>query len=409
MSGPEIRIVGGTLVDGTGAPGRPGTVEVREGRLRLTHQPGTEPAGRTIDATGKVVAPGFIDLHSPLGADDPRRAAPRAQGPPGHHDRGHRGRRQQLCAVRDPGGPRRVRPPQFGTGWRPRSNAQDEDRLVDGRELPGPVRRDRQPQHRLPDRQLAAPDPGRRLGGRPGDAEPARPDAQRSSARAWRRAPSVCHRASTTRRGATPHRRAGGAHRRGRQERRLLPHPRPLLAGRPLPRSVPRGDRDRPARPRRRPISPTSTTARRSPAAPTGCSTSSTTPASRGPGRHVRRLPARVGEHASPHPDPDLGPGRRPDQDEGAPRRPGRPRPDPATSSRTAARSSPARAGCATSASATSTGRSCCAWEGKTLGELIDRHGQRPGRHALRPAPGRGPQPQRGHARARTSTASAAS
>ena len=67
MSGPEIRIVGGTLVDGTGAPGRPGTLEVRDGRLRLTDDAGQEPAGRTIDATGKVVAPGFIDLHSHSG------------------------------------------------------------------------------------------------------------------------------------------------------------------------------------------------------------------------------------------------------------------------------------------------------------------------------------------------------
>ena len=71
MSGPEIRIVGGTIVDGTGAPGRPGTVEIREGRLRADATPpapdGTEPAGRTIDATGKVVAPGFIDLHSHSG------------------------------------------------------------------------------------------------------------------------------------------------------------------------------------------------------------------------------------------------------------------------------------------------------------------------------------------------------
>ncbi|HEX5012994.1 MAG TPA: D-aminoacylase [Candidatus Limnocylindrales bacterium] len=67
MSGPEIRIVGGTLVDGSGAPGRSGTVEIRDGMLRLTDEEGTEPARRTIDATGKVVAPGFIDLHSHSG------------------------------------------------------------------------------------------------------------------------------------------------------------------------------------------------------------------------------------------------------------------------------------------------------------------------------------------------------
>ncbi len=62
----DLRIVGGNVVDGTGAPGRPGTVEVVDGRIRLV-EGATDietPAGRTIDATGKVVAPGFIDLHS---------------------------------------------------------------------------------------------------------------------------------------------------------------------------------------------------------------------------------------------------------------------------------------------------------------------------------------------------------
>ena len=67
VSGPEIRIEGGTLVDGTGAPGRPGTVEVHGGALRITDGASEEPAGRTIDASGKVEAPGFIDLHSHSG------------------------------------------------------------------------------------------------------------------------------------------------------------------------------------------------------------------------------------------------------------------------------------------------------------------------------------------------------
>src|SRR5262245_51492006 len=64
----DILIRGGSLVDGTGAPARTADVGVASGRLR-TFELGTEPptADRTIDATGKVVAPGFIDLHSHSG------------------------------------------------------------------------------------------------------------------------------------------------------------------------------------------------------------------------------------------------------------------------------------------------------------------------------------------------------
>jgi N-acyl-D-amino-acid deacylase len=72
MNGPDILITGGTIVDGTGAPGRRGTVAISGDRMRVldaavdaaTEHPN---AGRTIDATGKVVAPGFIDLHSHSG------------------------------------------------------------------------------------------------------------------------------------------------------------------------------------------------------------------------------------------------------------------------------------------------------------------------------------------------------
>ena len=62
----DLLISGGTIVDGTGAPGRPGSVAVDGERLSVLHAGAPEPAnvGRRIDATGKVVAPGFIDLHS---------------------------------------------------------------------------------------------------------------------------------------------------------------------------------------------------------------------------------------------------------------------------------------------------------------------------------------------------------
>ncbi len=56
------------MVDGSGAPGRPATVHVADGRVRLL-EPDAEPPTviRTIDASGMVVAPGFIDLHSHSG------------------------------------------------------------------------------------------------------------------------------------------------------------------------------------------------------------------------------------------------------------------------------------------------------------------------------------------------------
>lgn len=61
----DLLISGGTIVDGSGAPGRPGSVAVEDGRLRLLGSDDARPhAARMIDASGKVVAPGFIDLHS---------------------------------------------------------------------------------------------------------------------------------------------------------------------------------------------------------------------------------------------------------------------------------------------------------------------------------------------------------
>ena len=62
----DLLITGGTVVDGTGAPPRPGTVVVEGDRMRLLPVDAALPehVGRRIDATGMVVAPGFIDLHS---------------------------------------------------------------------------------------------------------------------------------------------------------------------------------------------------------------------------------------------------------------------------------------------------------------------------------------------------------
>jgi N-acyl-D-aspartate/D-glutamate deacylase len=55
-------IRGGLVVDGTGAPGVVGDVAVRDGRIVPIDE--HEPGATEIDATGLVVAPGFVDLHT---------------------------------------------------------------------------------------------------------------------------------------------------------------------------------------------------------------------------------------------------------------------------------------------------------------------------------------------------------
>src|SRR5829696_3857090 len=62
----EHRIVGATIVDGTGAPAFEGDLGVRDGRIVTIVPAGTltDAARHTIDATGLVVCPGFVDLHT---------------------------------------------------------------------------------------------------------------------------------------------------------------------------------------------------------------------------------------------------------------------------------------------------------------------------------------------------------
>jgi N-acyl-D-aspartate/D-glutamate deacylase len=59
----DLLIANGEVVDGTGAPARRADVAVRQGRVVAVGEV-TEPATRTIEAGGLVVAPGVIDIHT---------------------------------------------------------------------------------------------------------------------------------------------------------------------------------------------------------------------------------------------------------------------------------------------------------------------------------------------------------
>lgn len=58
----DILIKGGTLYDGSGAPGAVGDIAIAGGRIAAIGARVNEPARKTIDASGLAVAPGFIDI-----------------------------------------------------------------------------------------------------------------------------------------------------------------------------------------------------------------------------------------------------------------------------------------------------------------------------------------------------------
>ena len=83
----DLLVTGGEVIDGTGRPARAADVGVRDGRLVLLPPSSGTPAAEVLDASGLVVTPGFIDVHTHsdlLAGDDEQREvlrrAPLQQG-----------------------------------------------------------------------------------------------------------------------------------------------------------------------------------------------------------------------------------------------------------------------------------------------------------------------------------------
>ncbi len=62
----DLTITGGTIIDGTGSPGVVGDVAIADGRVVAMGPGAAEGAesAASIDATGRVVSPGFVDIHT---------------------------------------------------------------------------------------------------------------------------------------------------------------------------------------------------------------------------------------------------------------------------------------------------------------------------------------------------------
>jgi len=60
----DVLIRGGRIVDGTGNPWFAADVAVKNGRIAAVGNLRTATAARVVDASGRIVSPGFIDLHT---------------------------------------------------------------------------------------------------------------------------------------------------------------------------------------------------------------------------------------------------------------------------------------------------------------------------------------------------------
>ena len=64
----DLIIRGGTVIDGSGSEPIKADIAVNAGRIARIGNLGDASASKTLDATGKMVTPGFVDLHTHLDA-----------------------------------------------------------------------------------------------------------------------------------------------------------------------------------------------------------------------------------------------------------------------------------------------------------------------------------------------------
>src|SRR6476469_6583239 len=69
-TGCDILIKNGKIIDGTGNSWYYGDIAIKNGKISKIGQHLQLVASRTIDASGLIVAPGFIDVHTHLEGDE---------------------------------------------------------------------------------------------------------------------------------------------------------------------------------------------------------------------------------------------------------------------------------------------------------------------------------------------------
>lgn len=60
----DLVLTNGRVMDGTGNPAFPADVAIRDGKIVAVGRIASATAAKTIDAKGKLIVPGFVDLHS---------------------------------------------------------------------------------------------------------------------------------------------------------------------------------------------------------------------------------------------------------------------------------------------------------------------------------------------------------